>query len=197
MYNDRMIEIHIRHGEASSSNGWGLTEDGKSQVEAAAAYLRSYFSVNKTIGIHSGSRRAMETAQLLGLGVEWLEDSRLQEVDWKGVPEPREFEPWLEMYTRVKAACKEWDANNGDSSRVIVSHGGTMKMIRAYREGLNGPRFSLLFEKPYKYFTNCQIIIYTNQNPYDEKSEAKDVWVKSVCPWNEKFGHDWMQAMDF
>lgn len=193
-----MIEVHIRHGQASSESGWGLTEEGKRQAESAAAYLSAHFPEAFGIGIHSGSRRTMETAQLLGLAeIEWVKDVRLREADWKGEPEPRKFEPWKEMYAQVAAACKDWDAQDGSKSRIVVTHGGTMRMVRTYREGLSGSQFPLSFEEPYKYFTNCQILIYTDENPGDQTIDSEKWWVRSVCPWEaDRFGHDWMQIVN-
>lgn len=193
-----MIEIHIRHGKASAETGWGLTEEGKKQAEAAASYLRLHFPQTFSVGIHSGSRRAVETAQLLNRGdIGWIKDERLREGDWRGEPVPREFELWKDMYARVSAVCKEWDAQDTNQNRIIVSHGGTMQMVRAYREGYVNSQFHLLFEEPYKYFTNCQMVIYTNENPSDKSIDPKRLWVKSVCPWEmDRFGHDWMQAAD-
>jgi broad specificity phosphatase PhoE len=190
-----MIEIHIRHGAASAEAGWGLTEEGKRQAEAAASYLRLHFPQAFSVGIHSGSRRTVETARLLGLDdIEWVKDQRLREGDWKGEPVPREFELWKDMYARVSEVCKDWDAQDTNQNRVVVSHGGTMQMVRAYREGFIDSRFESLFEKPYKYFTNCQIIIYTDENPGDRNIDSKNRWVKSMCPWEvNRFGHDWMQ----
>ncbi|MDB5178589.1 MAG: phosphoglycerate mutase family domain containing protein [Patescibacteria group bacterium] len=194
-----MVEIHIRHGQASAETGWGLTKEGKRQAQAVAAYLQTHYPEAFTIGVHSGSRRAMETAQLLGLpDIEWANDARLREADWQGNPEPRKFEPWQEMYAQVAAACRDWDTQSAGKNRVVVSHGGTMRMVRAYREGLTGSRFHLLFEEPYKYFTNCQILIYTNESPKNGTIDPEKLWVKSVCPWDEgRFGHDWVRSATF
>lgn len=190
-----MIEIHIRHGQASAETGWSLTKEGKKQAEAAATYLRAHFPEAFSIGMHSGSRRAIETAQLLGLrDIEWIKDERLRETDWQGGPVSREFELWKDMYGRVSAVCRDLDAKYVNQNRIIVSHGGTMQMVRACREGLIDSRFHLLFEEPRKYFTNCQMIIYTNVNPMSWVIEPEKLWVKSVCPWDEsRFGHEWMQ----
>jgi broad specificity phosphatase PhoE len=180
-----MIEIHLRHGAASAETGWSLTEEGKRQTEAAATYLRTHFPEAFSVSIHSGSRRAIETAQLLGLSsIKWVKDERLHEGDWQGKPVPREFKLWKDMYIRVSAACKEWDTQGTNQNRIIVSHGGTMQMVRAYREGLIDSRFHLLFEEPRKYFTNCQIVIYTDEDPHDRTINHEKLWVKSVCPWD-------------
>jgi broad specificity phosphatase PhoE len=130
-----MIEIHLRHGEASPVTG-SLTEAGETQANVAASYIKAHFPRALRIGIHSGSRRAVETAQLLELPrTAWTKDERLREADWKGIPEPREFEPWAEMYDRVASSLKDWDARNADDDRIFVTHGGTLRMVRAYREG--------------------------------------------------------------
>jgi broad specificity phosphatase PhoE len=72
-----MIEVHIRHGEASAETGWGLTKEGRKQVGTAAAYLPSHFSEVFSIGIHSGSRRAAETARLVSSGPQMIVYERL------------------------------------------------------------------------------------------------------------------------
>lgn len=192
-----MIEVHIRHGQASAEMNWGLTEAGKQQARTAAKFLTKNFSQPFAIGIHSGSRRAEQTAHMLDLTLTaWSSDSRLREADWKGNPEPKEFEPWRPMYTRVAAVCKDLDHNLANKNRVVVTHGGTMRMVRAYREGLIDSRYSALFQEPYKYFTNCQMIIYTDENPKTKIIEQNKLWVKSVCPWNEKYsGHDWIEIL--
>ena len=191
-----MIEVHIRHGEASAETGWGLTKEGRRQVGTAAAYLQSHFSEAFSIAIHSGSRRAAETAQLIGLtGIQWATDDRLREADWQGNPVPREFEPWSDMYARVSKACKDWDVRYVNQNRLTVSRGGTIQMVRAYREQLIDTKFHLLFEEPFKYFTNCQMVIYTDQNPKGRTIKANGLWVKSVCPWDlSRFGHDWIRV---
>lgn len=191
-----MIEVHIRHGEASAETGWGLTEAGKRQAEAAAKYLHSHFPKVFNVGIHSGSRRAIETAQLLGLtDVEWVKDERLREGDWKGGPVPKEFTLWKDMYARISTVYKDWIARDTSENRIVVSHGGTMQMVRAYREGLIDSKFYLLFEEPCKYFTNCQMIIYTNEDPDSKIVEPDKLWVKSVCPWDMgRFGHNWIEV---
>jgi broad specificity phosphatase PhoE len=173
----------------------GLDRRRQETGQAAAKYLHSRFPEIFNAGIHSGSRRAVETAQLLGLtDIEWMKDGRLRDGDWDG-PTPREFELWTDMYARISTVCKDWDTQSINENRIVVSHGGTMHMVRAYREGFVGSKFHLLFEEPYKYFTNCQIIIYTNENPDSQVVEPDKLWVKSVCLWNlERFGHDWIQV---
>lgn len=48
----------------------------------------------------------------------------------------------------------------------------------------------------YKYFNNCQLIIYTNENPENGQVNFGRLWVKSVCPWSEgQFGHDWLEIV--
>ncbi len=193
-----MVEIHVRHGQASAETGWGLTAEGKRQAKAAAKYLQTHFQQDFRVGIHSELRRAVETAHSLALpGIEWSTDMRMTEVDWRGHHEPREFGPWQGVYDRVAAACEDWDTNDTGSDRVVVSHGGTMRMVRAYREGLTGSRYPLMYEKPYKYFTNCQIVIYVkNVHPDTGAPDPGQLWVKSVCPWDEgQFGHDWMRVV--
>jgi len=188
-----MIEVHIRHGEASAETNWGVTEDGKRQAMTAAAYLRTHFPEGFTVGVHSGVRRAVETAELLGLStISWRTDARLREAEWRGGIEPQGVSFWQEAYDRVAAACEDLD-NYKEDNKVVVSHGGTLRMVRAYREGLVGQRHELLFQAPYKYFTNCQMIIYSDKDPETGVLEPQRLWVKSVCPWNEgQFGHDWL-----
>lgn len=189
-----MVEVHVRHGQASAEAHWSLTAEGRRQAGAAAAYLKEHFPGGFDATIHSGLRRAVETARMVGSpDAIWIEDSRLIEADWGGQAEPRVFGPWQDMYARVAAACQDWDAEVSSRNRLVVSHGGTMRMVRAHREGLVGPRYPAMFEKPYKYFTNCQIVIYSRVDPATGVSNAAHQWVKSACPWNlNHCGHDWL-----
>jgi broad specificity phosphatase PhoE len=188
-----MVEIHVRHGQASAETNWGLTPEGRRQAEAAATYLRTHFPQALRVGTHSGLRRAKETAQILNADIAWTEDARLVEADWQGRPEPREFTPWRGMFDRVAAACADLGTLDAENDRIVVSHGGTLRMVRAYHEGLVGSRYSRMYEEPYKYFNNCQIIIYSDTHPDTGITEQGSLWVKSVCPWDEgRFGHDWM-----
>ena len=69
-----------------------------------------------------------------------------------------------------------------------------MRLVRTYREGFEEGRFHELFEPPYKYFTHCQIIVYSDQDPSGSSGEG--LWVKLVCPWDTgAFGHEWMKVM--
>lgn len=191
-----MIEIHVRHGEATAKYDWGLSSKGEDQARSASDYIHSHFPRKFLLGFHSGSRRAVETSQLLNFPlVAWTTDKRLREADWQGQPEPRKFSTWKEMYDRVASAYKEVDARHANEDRIYSTHGGTIKMARAFREGFTGSKFASLFEEPYKYFTNCQIIIYTNEDPTTGAIRNGRLWVKSVCPWDlDHFGHDWLLA---
>lgn len=191
-----MVEVHIRHGQASAEARWGLTEEGNLQVRAAREYLNTNFARDFQVGMHSGSRRAVETAQLLGYAnIDWLTDSRLREADWGGRGEPQDFKEWEVMSQKVAAVCRELGERYAQQSRIISSHGGTLRMVRVAREGFEGARFLELFQEPYKYFTNCQLIIYSDENPNSGEIETGSLWVKSVCPWDPKgrFGHDWIK----
>ena len=125
----------------------------------------------------------------------WDEDSRLREIDWKGNPEPRDFAPWRQMYTRVTETCRGVDDLYDSNNRILISHGGTMRMVRAFREHFEEENFPILFTEPYKYFTNCQLIIYTDEDPEKGNNVDSKLWVKSVCPWNQnRSGHDWLEV---
>lgn len=190
-----MVEIHIRHAEASGEFGWGLTPTGTEQAKLAGDYIRKYFSADFQLALHSGSRRAVQTAEELGFpDLVWVKDERLREADWLGRPEPQDFLQWKEMSGRVANVCEELDTRFPTQNRLIVSHGGTMRMVRVYRERLGEDKFSTLFQSPYKYFTNCQLIIYTDEDPATGNITPDSLWVKSVCPWDEsgRFGHDWI-----
>ena len=191
-----MIEIHVRHGEYSKDCGWGLTQEGKRQARSAAAYITEHFPNTFSAYIHSGSRRAKETALILQpAGSVWEEDRCLREIDWNSSPEPRKFAPWRGMFTRVAAACQSVDDSFDSKNRILVSHGGSMRMVRAFREHLEEENFPVLFTEPYKYFTNCQLIIYTDEDPEKGNNVDSKLWVKSVCPWNQNHsGHDWLEV---
>lgn len=190
-----MVEIHVRHGQASGEFGWGLTPIGIQQAELVGDYIRKHFPMDFKVSMHSGSRRAVQTAEKLGLSnLSWIKEERLREADWAGKPEPQDFMEWKKMYERVASVCEEVDKNFSNQNRIVVSHGGTLRMVRVYRENFDEEKFTALFQPPYKYFTNCQIIIYTNVDPATGKLTPNSLWVKSVCPWDEtgRFGHDWL-----
>ena len=215
-----MIEVHIRHGQTSPETHWHLTEEGIEQARQAAEYLRRHFPGGFDLGIHSPSPRACETAELLGRKeFTWLADKRLKELDEgrkKGDEVPRDMhmadppwehfswrassdaESWGDQLARLTSLYQEVDQKYPNKDRIFVSHGGTLRITRMYREGFTAETFSQLFREPYKYFTNCQIIIYSDEDPATGLASPETRWVKSVCPWDEgKFGHDWLKVSPF
>lgn len=181
-----MIEIHIRHGQASPVTGQ-LTPEGERQAVIAVKFIRAEFPDPFHVGFHSPSSRAADTAKLLALpNITWEVES--------GLAEKQLGENWNQMIDRIKSVDHNINAMRPQSNRVLVYHGDAMHAMRAWREGFMGPRFDRLFEEPYKYFNNAQLIIYTDEAPQGRSVLAGSWWVKSVCPWAEgKFGHDWVE----
>jgi broad specificity phosphatase PhoE len=182
-----MIEIHIRHGQASAETGQ-LTGEGEQQAIAAGQYIRDEFPRIFEYGFHSPSSRAVKTAELLSLpDTKWSPNESLSE--------KRADESWDQVIGRAQIITKELDNACSSSSRILVYHGDAMHAMRAHRENFVGPRFAQLFEVPYKYFNNTQLIVYADEMPEGRSAKPGTWWVKSVCPWaGGKFGHDWIEV---
>lgn len=182
-----MIEIHIRHGQASPQSGQ-LTEEGRQQAALAGQYIQDNFPPVFNYGFHSPASRAAKTAELLALPqTRWNVNHNLSE--------KQAGESWDQVIGRARAITRELNALHPNASRVLVYHGDALHAMRAYRENFLGPRFTMLFEAPYKYFNNTQLIIYTDETPEGSIAGPGTWWVKSVCPWaGTKFGHDWIKV---
>ncbi len=182
-----MIEIHIRHGQASAETG-RLTSEGERQAIIAGQYIRDEFPRIFEHGFHSPSSRAVRTAGLLSLpGIKWSVN--------KNLSEKQADENWDQVIDRTQIITKELDSVYPSANRILVYHGGAMHAMRAHRENFLGPRFVHLFEVPYKYFNNTQLIVYTDETPEGRAANPSTWWVKSVCPWADaKFGHDWVEV---
>ncbi len=158
--------ILVRHGE-SVANAQGLllgrtdvelTEDGRAQVEGARALLRGPVAEVRSSPLH----RALDTAELLGLGLPVVVDDRWVEVDygefecqplggipaevWQRWQRDRDFRPeggetLAEVDRRVAAACEELFATEGAGARrpdgdvVVVSHVSPIKAAVAWALG--------------------------------------------------------------
>jgi len=160
------VLILVRHGE-SVANAQGLllgrtdvelTDDGRAQVEGARALLRGPVAEVRS----SPLLRALDTAELLGLGLPVVVDDRWVEVDYGefecqplgGIPaevwqrwrRDRDFRPeggetLAEVDRRVAAACEELFATEGAGARrpdgdvVVVSHVSPIKAAVAWSLG--------------------------------------------------------------
>ncbi len=158
--------ILVRHAE-SVANAQGLllgrtdvelTDDGRTQVEGARALLRGPVAEVRS----SPLQRALDTAELLGLGLPVVVDDRWVEVDYGefecqplgGIPaevwqrwrQDRDFRPeggetLAEVDRRVVAACAELFATEGAGARrpdgdvVVVSHVSPIKAAVAWALG--------------------------------------------------------------
>jgi broad specificity phosphatase PhoE len=181
-----MIEIHIRHGQASAETGQ-LTSEGKQQAILAGQYIRNEFPRIFEHGFHSPSSRAVKTAELLSF------TDTLWKVN-KNLSEKRADESWDQVIDRVRMITRELDSTYTSTNRILVYHGDAMHAMRAQRENFLGARFARLFEAPHKYFNNTQLIVYTDETPKGRAAKPGVWWVKSVCPWADgKFGHDWIE----
>lgn len=157
--------ILVRHGE-STGNAAGLlagrvevplTAHGREQARAVGASLRGVTRV-----ITSPLGRARATAEALDLGLPVEVDDRWVEVDygeydgrplgdvppatwaeWRGDPHfrPPGGETLAEVGTRVRAACEELFAVDGEAARargdvVVVSHVSPIKAATCWALGL-------------------------------------------------------------
>ena len=181
-----MIEIHLRHGQASPETGQ-LTDEGIRQAVIAGQYIRNEYPRGFGCSLHSPSSRAAKTAELLAVpNIDWKPDDRLIE--------KHSEESWAEVRVRCTKVAQEIDDTYAYDNRILVYHGEAMRAMRACCENFTGAHFWLLFEEPYKYFNNTQLIIYTDEPPDGQPAAPDTWWVKSICPWaNGSFGHDWIE----
>jgi broad specificity phosphatase PhoE len=153
--------VVVRHGR-TAANAAGLLLGrldvdldplGRRQAEAlAAAVLASSGPIAAVVS--SPLRRAVETAEALGLPVEI--DERFVEVDygeWDGVPlsevapetwaawrsdphfRPESGESLHEVSERVVDACRDWSARAADGAVVIATHVSPLKAAVSWAVG--------------------------------------------------------------
>jgi broad specificity phosphatase PhoE len=159
------VLLLVRHGQATA-NAAGLllgrsdvplTAVGRSEVSALARRLGPVRRV-----VSSPLRRAVDTAEALGLGLPVEIDERWVEIDygehegrpldgvpaeiwrrWRTDPEyrPREGESLADVGRRVRAACEELlaapdaPARSGEGDVVVVSHVSPIKAAVAWALG--------------------------------------------------------------
>lgn len=187
----------VRHGRTTANNagvlaGWtegvGLDDTGRSQVQALAARLAD---VPLAALVSSPLQRCLETADLVLEGHEPVErhvDDRVGEVrygDWTGGelkklakdplwkvvqshPSAMQFpgeggEAMRDMQTRAVTAVREWNARLGpDAVYVVVSHADVIKAVLADALGMHLDQFQRLVVDP----SSVSVVTYTELRPF-------------------------------
>jgi len=197
------------------SSLWRLTDKGKDQAKIAGDWMKENIRFPFFRFYTSEYVRAMETAALLNIeDASWYSEFYLRERNWGDMdritPEKQQ-ELFKDSMKEKKIEPLYWTPPNGESladvglrvdrifqtlhrecedmNVVIVCHGEVMWMIRSRLERLTQERFKELntSKKETDQIHNCQIMMYTRENPEDSNDIRKYLkWSKSVCPWDEK-----------
>jgi broad specificity phosphatase PhoE len=189
-------ELHlVRHGEVHNPDhicygdlpGFGLSDTGRRQAEAAAEYVAG---LEADAIASSPLQRAMETAQILGAaaGLEVAADERLAEwslgmrwqgVVWERLPEvfPGELEAYFEhpqdlpfspepiaaVAKRMAAAVADLGDHFPGGVAVLVSHQDPVQAARLHLTGIELSRLSE--DKP----RHCSVISLQAGSPWSER----------------------------
>ena len=187
----------VRHGRTTANGagvlaGWtegvGLDDSGREQVQALAARLRP---LPLAAVVTSPLQRCIETTDLMLDGHDPVErhvDERVGEVhygDWSGLelkklakdplwkvvqghPSAMTFpgeggEAMRDMQVRAVAAVRDWNTRLGDDAvYVVVSHGDIIKAVLADALGLHLDHFQRLVVDP----ASVSVITYTTLRPF-------------------------------
>jgi len=166
--------------------GWPLTEFGKEQAAEAGAWIRKNLGGDFEASYVSPFIRARETAEGLGLGLEWQVDDRIQERAWGDYCAPG-FEAYtVDKYIADLAVCSDLDWKSpypgGESVRdlvprvssfvssalksnptgriIAVTHGGTIRAMQVVLEQIR-PHESLCIDRR---LSNCCVVMYRLKN---------------------------------
>ncbi len=178
-----------RHGDAAvldeqlkddtDEQSWPLTEYGLSQAHTAGKWVRDHISPIE-IGFVSPFLRARQTAEGLGLGLDWHADERLREREWGEYPVN---EYTSDQYIKDLTHCSEYNWRSGypggesvsdlvpsaesfvsdvltkyEGHRIaVVTHGGTLGALQVAIEGLSADQYAHLKERR---LSNCCVIHY-------------------------------------
>jgi probable phosphoglycerate mutase len=148
------LERQLREGQPESE--WPLTEEGWSHARAAGAWLRQEFD-HFDAGYCSPFQRTVETAEGLGLPVEWVRDARLRERDWGTYPDEYDTVQHLEhlaecgkfewrspfpgaqsladLVPEAEDFLRDIQSRHPSGRVVIVTHGGRMGAMERVLEG--------------------------------------------------------------
>jgi valyl-tRNA synthetase len=195
----------VRHGETdhnkekiyAGSTDIPLNETGLAQAMEAGEKLKSE---KIDLIITSDLKRARQTAEIIAekLGVkEIIFDDNLRErnggVEWEGKnleralytdPDyiPQGGESWQEVEARVRATFEKHRVNHRGKNVLIVSHGGTMRVIRSIirkltiDKGLLLPRFINTEIIPLEISEPCK---ECGSDTYEQDPDVFDTWFSS------------------
>ena len=118
----------------------GICSDGEVQARITSRYIGELITsieTDFTLGLTSTFPRTLQTRDMLLLPhtIEWQERNELREFDGGHRGEPRE--PWERVFKRVgRVVERDLSATPEGAGAIIISHRGTMNVLRAYIQGL-------------------------------------------------------------
>ena len=202
---------------------WRLTERGVAQAKIAGQWLRENMDVGAIEGFFTSDyTRAKETAGHLGIpGALWKKHPYLHERSWgllENLSDEQKWESYEKDMQQREVNPFYWRPPRGESmvnvlmrsdrvfgtlhreysesTVIMVEHGDVamsqiilLEKMSAYRyEQLRRTKDSL--DK----INNCQIIIYSRENPETGELEPYLNWKFSICPWNPELSRNiWQQ----
>mmetsp|Transcript_37427 Transcript_37427/g.47723 ORF Transcript_37427/g.47723 Transcript_37427/m.47723 type:complete len:693 (+) Transcript_37427:164-2242(+) len=206
-------EFLTRHSWA-----WRLTDKGRDQVDASAAWLKEHFPHQFDRFYCSEYIRAMETAAKLELpNSRWLLEMFLRERDWgkmDNMPyaermekledemkrmdrdyflyQPPGGESMADVTLRVDRILSLMHRELPDKRAILVAHCDVLWALRQRLEKMSLSRFQELRQSPraQHQLHHGQILIYTRVDPDTGQVDNHFRWMKSVCPWNLSLCND-------
>ena len=200
-------------GKDRHCSSFPLTELGRKQAELAGVWLRENFSRGFDRYEVSEYVRAMETAALLGLpNANWFLNSYLIEREWgdlDGFPlnarellfaqtlKMRNVQPFFwrapngesfnDLCMRADRILDTYSRKCSDGSVICVNHGELILalIMRIERLTVDMAIRLLRSKKNEDQIWNCQIIIYSRQNPDTGEVSERMEWVRMVRPTTE------------
>jgi len=144
----------------------GICSDGEVQARITSRYIGELITsieTDFTLGLTSTFPRTLQTRDMLLLPhtIEWQERNELREFDGGHRGEPRE--PWERVFKRVgRVVERDLSATPEGAGAIIISHRGTMNVLRAYIQGLKTEEDFEDVRKPEerKNAANCEIHQY-------------------------------------
>jgi 2,3-bisphosphoglycerate-dependent phosphoglycerate mutase len=180
--------------EETEESLWPLTEKGIEQANTSGAWIRARYGSDFQTAISSPFIRARDTAEHLGLGLDWRTDERIREREWgdycaEGL-EPYTVDAYLQdlamcsafhwrspfpggesladVVPRVRPFVMELIAAAQDGDRaIVVSHGGTMRAMQLVFERLAPEEHTKLLN--YRMSNGCVILYRLEVDDKDRK----------------------------
>lgn len=191
-----MLEIQMREEQDEAT--WPLTELGHEQAARAGNWIRDVLGNDFQAAYVSTFLRARQTAEGLGLGLNWQPDERIREREW-GDYEAAGFPKYtVHDYLTDLAICAQpgwkspypgaesvWDmvprvtdflrtalTATKDGCIIAVSHGGTIRSMQMVLEHIHpGEKLA-----PDRRLSNCCVVMYRLSNiDLDRMSWTGDV----------------------